>query len=166
MQWSESLTKISITDDVFDASLGPEETALLAPLRELCRGRVDTADRVKEIKAALKTLPMGAKLPKAACEAVASLKEELAEIAKDLRFAKSRRGKYVLFMQDYVQRLYRTLRQHPRFADVYVGGHTEREIILVHGKVQSPADLEDLKAMLASEPSGLPEEYLVKVMGA
>jgi hypothetical protein len=164
MKWSEALTKTKIDQALFDDfELTPTEKPFFVELRNLCSTPIDSLNRVTEIKTAIKELLAGRKLSTNARELVSVLKEELAEIASDLRFAKSRRGRYVLFVQDYVQLLYRTLRQDSRFAEVYVGGHVEREIVMVGGEVRNKADLETLKSIISAHPSGLPVEYKVTV---
>jgi hypothetical protein len=108
-------------------------------------------------------LPPSSQLSEKAREVVDVLQEELAEIASDLRFARSRRGKYVLFIQNYVQKLYETLRKDSRFDDVLIGAHSEREVVFVTGQVRGEANLRTLKSILLDSACGLPVEYLVKV---
>jgi hypothetical protein len=165
MKWSEALTKTTINEFIFDGKFDSAEESFVLGLRALCMGAVDTGDRVKEIRAAIKELPPTGKLSAGAREVVRNLKAELADIVSDLRFAKSRRGKYVLFVQDYVQLLYGEMRKDARFDDVFIGGHTEREIVAVTGRVRSDSDLQALKNILHGSPSGLPVEYWVKVTG-
>ena len=164
MKWSEALTKTDIDSGLFeDYELSPNEKPLFADLQELCREPVDQMDRVKAIRTAVKSIASDKTLSRNGKELLSAIKEELAEIASDLRFAKSRRGRFVLFVQDHMQALYRTLHADTRFNDIYVGPHVEREVVMVAGTVQSQKDFASLKDMIAAHPSELATEYKITI---
>jgi hypothetical protein len=68
---------------------------------------------------------------------------ELKEIADDVRFADSPRGRFVLFCNDYSQELYKIIRSQAKFVDAYIGAHLDREAVVVQGHVPDEAALHD-----------------------
>ncbi|HEU4678611.1 MAG TPA: hypothetical protein VFS35_03755, partial [Terrimicrobiaceae bacterium] len=82
--------------------------------------------------------------------------KELDEIAADLKFAKSRRGKFVLFANDYAQEVYKKLRADADFNDLYIASHPEREELVLTGSATSFDVLIASLSLISKYPSGVP----------
>ena len=162
--WSESLVKTTVDEHLFDEleelDGGPARSRL-ERLRDLCRQEVTTKDELKALKAAISALKKERKLSADERDLFDEVKEELAEIADDLKLVKSRRGRFTLAAQDWVQGLYVPLRAEARFADVMVGPHAESEILMVVGEVASNEDLESLRELVSKHESPWPIDFQV-----
>ena len=91
------------------------------------------------------------------------LHAEIDDIAKDLEFAKSRQGRFILFANDWAQLFHARLRADPRLEEVSVGSKPDQEVLAAYGHVASPQDLVRLVQLIAAEPPGVPIEYRIVV---
>ena len=87
---------------------------------------------VKELEEFLKNISR--KLPDTIRE---GLKEEIAEIKEDSKFQHSKRGKYVLSVNLWVEKFFQEYRAESEFNDTAIGAHTDREVVFVTGMVAS-----------------------------
>ena len=90
-----------------------------------------------------------------------ALNEELTEIREDFSWIKSKRGKYVSEMQDWVQTFHGDLRAQKKFDDLYVGGHASLEVVYVVGKARSDDVLDELIKFL--QEKNPPRKIMTKV---
>lgn len=70
--------------------------------------------------------------------------DELKEIAKDLKWATTNRGKLVLHCNECVPELYGTIRGAWGESDVVVGAHTEEIAVIVAGKLKQSGNREKI----------------------
>jgi hypothetical protein len=165
MRWSEWLVKRSFDESLFDSE--PSDTAadkaLLAKLRVLCTQQLTTADSIRQLRAELKEITKASTVSDRMSIVLQDVREELREILEDLRFARSWRGRFVLFCIDWAQEVYRTVRLQPRFDDAYVGAHVDREAVVVAGRVPDDAALCDLHAIIDAHPPGVEVIWKVTV---
>lgn len=163
-KWSESLIKERISQELFQEPPGQgtwsrEEKQRVQDIAFLCEGVFRSDERVKKALAAIKKLRKDA--PGAARDVADHVLEELKEIRNDLKFAKSRRGKFILFANDYAQEVYKTLRKDDALAGVMIGSHPEHEQLTVAGSVEDAADIAKVAQLLAEHPPGVPVQFHV-----
>lgn len=72
--------------------------------------------------------------------------EEAAEIKDDFKWLSTKRGKYVVAMNEWVETFFSEFRSFPEFENVMIGGHSEKLVVFVTGKV---ADLTTHKKLAA-----------------
>lgn len=164
-KWSESLTKNHVDDFVFsvEAPLSAVEQKALADMKFYCGGVFETPERIKKVREKIKALKKAAtSTVKIVADAVL---EELAEIESDLKFAKSRRGKFILFVNDWAQCLYKEVRTKPCFDNIIAGSHMEKEVIVIAGTVSKHEHLIDLVRAVEKKDAGVLIEYRVLVSG-
>jgi hypothetical protein len=157
MKWSECLIKRRVDEFLFDPE--PSDTvdglAQLAELRGLCGEELTSPQSCAGLRAALKDFTAARRPSKRVRAVLAEVREALREISSDLRFAASARGRFVLFCNDYVQELYKTVRVRADFADVSAGAHISREALVVSGHVRDEGVLGELRAILDAQPPGV-----------
>ena len=74
----------------------------------------------------------------------AAILEEQKEIKSDLKWIGTKRGQYVATINDWVQLFYSEFRAQKEFDDVFIGGHTERMVVFITGKIQGEDAFEQL----------------------
>lgn len=164
-KWSESLIKERVSADLFeeipsdDEAWSREEKQRIRDLAFVCEGVFRSNERVKSAVAAIKKIRKGA--APAVREVADAVLEELKEIRDDLKFAKSRRGQFVLFANDYAQEVYKTMRKDEALAEVMIGSHAEHEQLVIAGSVNDAEDIAKVARLLAKHPSGVPVQFHV-----
>ena len=132
-------------------------------LRLYCSADLSKLKNIKEVRDAIRKAKR-AKPRSDIIESVAdAILEDLDEIEDDLKFAESRRGKFVLFVNDWVQILYKDLRKSENSNDIVVGPHVDSELILVHGEVKESSHLRQIIKLISALPPGIPVQYRVVV---
>jgi hypothetical protein len=165
MKWSEWLLDCSLDDFLF----GPEpddtahDLALLGELRSLCSRNLASLKSVRELKAELKSFARSRSVPGRVRGVLDGIEERLAEIADDLRFARSPQGRFILFVNDWAQQLYRIIRPQPRFADAFIGAHRDGAAVVVYGRVPTERALRDLRSLIEAHPPGVEVIWQVAV---
>lgn len=91
-----------------------------------------------------------------------SVCEEWDRIDANPNFFAGSREEYLKYINAFVRPIYKILRVDTRFDDLYIGGHTERDIIFVYGEVETETDLHTVQQLLAAASPALPVEYRVK----
>ncbi|MFC1706717.1 hypothetical protein ACFL59_07840 [Planctomycetota bacterium] len=165
-KWSELLVRERISPTHFESEEDwtAEDRKGVKDLEFVCGGVIRTKEKVKKVQDKVKKIRKGGTTT---VKAIADLVlEELQEIKDDLKFAKSRRGKFVMFANDYAQTLYGTLRKDDSLAGVMVASHPEREEIVVTGSLGFSADLAKVAHMIEEQPPGVPVRYDVLVKPA
>jgi hypothetical protein len=79
------------------------------------------------------------------------LKREIQEIKEDNRWIGTKRGKYVLAINEWVEPFHREFRAITQFEDAFIGGHAEKESVYVCGKVSNQRDYDDLLEFVESK---------------
>jgi hypothetical protein len=157
MKWSEWLIKRSVDDCLFDPqpSDTAEDVALLAELRRLCCRELASLESVRQLKVELRGFSNSRSFSERVRDVLEDVSGELKEIADDVRFAGSPRGRFVLFCNDYGQELYKIIRSQAKFLDAYIGAHVDREAVVVQGHVPDEAALHELRAIINAHPPGV-----------
>ena len=128
------------------------------------RGReFTTLEAVRQLRAELKDITRASTVSDRVSDVLEDVREELREILEDFRFARSRRGRFVLFCNGWAPDVYRTVRSPSRFDDAYVGVHARREAVVVAGHVPDAAALHDLRAIIEAHPPGVEVVWKVAV---
>ena len=164
-KWSESLSKNKIDETIFevDGEISAADRNRIENLQFHCEGVFRDRDRIKKVRSLVRRKAKE-KPHSLAVKAVADgILEELDEIESDLKFASSRRGKFVLFANDWAQEIYATLRKNKRLASIAMGPHSEQERIVVHGTLKAAGDLLEVVRLLDKNQPGVPIEYRVTV---
>lgn len=167
-RWSELLLKTRVDIDAIDVpeGLSADEMYRVKDLLFLADASCATAELLAKARERLKnSLARGPKT-KAVRAVAKAIAEQYAEIARDLKFAKSRRGKFILFTNDWAQQFHAQRRADRSLDDVVLGAHAEHERIVAGGTVAAPEALVRLVQLLAAHPPGVPIEYRVIVTGS
>jgi len=166
-RWSESLLKsrVAVESIPIPEGCSADETFRIRELLAIVGGTCATREQVAALRERLeKSLKRGPKSP-AVRAVTAAIEEELAEIVEDCEFAQSRRGKFVLFANDWAQRFHAIGRADRGLDGISLAAHQEHERIVASGTASSPDDLVRLVQLLAAHPPGVPIEYRVVVTG-
>ncbi len=159
MKWSESLIKSKIDPQLFEIEddIKNEEHQILKDFQFYCEGIFDTPERIKRVKGKIKDLKKNSKskIIKAIGNEILG---ELKEISDDLKFANSRRGKFVLFANDYGQEVYKELRTHNELNDFMIMSHPEKELLVLTVVGSTPSAKTVIKAIniIDKYPAGVP----------
>jgi hypothetical protein len=162
MKYSERLVKNRIDPLLFEAKPehSPGDRKEIADLQFYCEGVFNTSERVSKVRKKIEDIKTAS--PSLALAGVADeVLEELDEIADDLGFATSRRGKFVMFANDYAQEVYKEMRATADFNDLYIGSHPEREELVLTGTARSFDVLSASLSLVSKYPSGVP--FLIDV---
>lgn len=153
---SESLVRSSFSEWLVDDAICEANGAITSEVEALLRTPAEKKSHVSELRKGL-----GAVKPLISKETYEALKEELGEIREDFSWAKSKRGKYVSAIQDWVQTFHAELRAQRKFDDLYVGGHESLEVVYVVGEADSNAVLNELIEFLHEKNP--PRKIMTKV---
>lgn len=118
----------------------PPET--IAVLQTRVDGKKQAQQLVKAVKSLKKIVPQ---------ESYESLMDEAREIKEDFAWKKSDRGKYVLEINDWVLSFFEEFRSKDEYKDVFIGSHSELEVVFVCGKVAGPEEYDSLMAYIESK---------------
>jgi hypothetical protein len=157
MKYSEQIVKNRINPFLFETTPehSPGDRKEIADLRFYCEGVFNTSERVSKIRKKIEDIKT-ASLSSAVVSVADKILEELDEIADDLGFATSRRGKFVLFANDYGQEVYQELRATADFNDLYIASHPDREELVLTGTAKSFDVLGAALSLVSKYPSGVP----------
>ncbi|MEZ5328453.1 MAG: hypothetical protein R3F19_25705 [Verrucomicrobiales bacterium] len=154
--WSKSLVRSSFSEWLVDDAIREANGAISPDVEALLRTSAEKRSQVSELKKALSSVK-----PLISTGTFEVFDEELAEIREDFSWAKSKRGKYVSEIQDWVQTFHADLRAQKKFDDLYVGGHESLEIVYVVGKADSEEVLNELIEFLHEKNP--PRKIMTKV---
>lgn len=162
-RWSEFLVKTRIDDSVFELSESVDalERQRIEKMRFWCEGVFTDKERVKKVRDKVKRAKMQKPRADVVEDVADAILEELDQITEDLKFAKSRRGKFILFVNDWTQELYKTFRKDSRFDDLIVGVHGDHERIVVTGRVHDARALVAAVQVIAEHDAAAQLEYRV-----
>jgi len=157
MKWSEQLVKNRIDPSLFEAT--PEQSQgdrkAIADLKFYCEGVFNTSEKVLRVRKKIEEVKTASRAP-AVLNVADEVLEELDEIADDFKFAKSRRGKFVLFANNYTQEVYKKLRANADFNDLYIASHPDREELVLTGSAKRFDVLIASLSLISQYPSGVP----------
>lgn len=154
--WSEKLIQKSIADFVIEDLLEEAEITIPDSILDGLKITVESSEDLETLNAAIEQLRDIVDE-----DLLISIEEEYDEISDDLEWSKTAKGQSILKINDWVQSFYEELRSNESYKDVMVGGHTEKEVIFVAGKVTSEEFLGKLKSFIDSKKP--PMELLYKV---
>lgn len=165
LKWSESLLKTRIEVSVFeiDATADASDIARVKDLKFFCGGVFETAERIDKVRAIVQKKAREKPASSIVKSVVQGILEELSEIESDRKFAKSRRGKFILFANDWIQPIYAEIRPAKRFEDLFFSADPEKEQIVVQGSVANAIDLIDCIKLVEKFTPGVPVEFRVKL---
>lgn len=161
-KWSEELLKTKVDRALFepDPDHTAEERRQIDDLAFFSDGVYRDRERIQKVRTRVKKVLADRKASPTVTAVAQAVAEELDEIQQDLKFAASRRGRFVLFANDWSQS-WHGLRQEPRVRDIVVGANPEREALVVGGAVATATDLVDLVQLVDRHPAGVPIEFRV-----
>ena len=165
-KWSDALVERSVSSWLLDPepSDTDDDRVALSELRNLVNRELNTVGDVKGLTSDIRKWGKGRALSERLKQVFDTIIfEELEQILDDIDWASSARGKFIVFVNDYVQELYRKseFRSDPMFADVYVGAHSMRNEIVVTGAVASEGMLNKVRSIMRDNDPGIPVSYQV-----
>jgi GMP synthase (glutamine-hydrolysing) len=140
--WSSMLVRRTLSDATVERVLDEIRSVVQRGLRM----EVDRRKSLKKLRETVLALR-----PFLSSDTLGQLQDELGEIADDLEWRKSKRGKYVAEASDWVQGFYEDFRSRPEYRDVLVGCHPDKHVISVRGRLDRREDREALVAYLESK---------------
>ena len=81
----------------------------------------------------------------------AKVEEEVKEISQDLKWTSTKRGKYVMEVNNWIQSFYSEFRKNPDFENVFIGGHSKRLVIFLTGKIKNQELNEQIEKFIISK---------------
>ena len=145
-KWSNSLCRVSISkhliDEVKKEYEGDFFLSLLNSMSKDIKNRNDFKElgkNVNQLKGYISE------------ESFRMILEEQTEIKNDLKWIGSKRGKYILEINDWVQSFYSEFRSNKEFEDVLIGGHSERMVVFLTGKIEGKDTFEKLLNFIESK---------------
>jgi len=164
-RWSEALVKETVSQSLLDADAedSDQDLAALSDLRSLVSRKLGTKSAVNRLRSDLEDWKKNRALSARLEEVFSDITEELEEISDDIRWARTRRGRFVLFANDYGQHIYGKIRPNPKFADVYLLADAKQEELVVSGSVAEEATLQELRSIIQEHDPGVPVNYQVTV---
>ena len=130
--WREFIVKETISEFVINQLRDKVPEEHLVTLENLvCKTKADIRQLSKCVKVLKKHLDS---------DVYEELCDELNEIKEDNNWIGSSRGKYVLAINEWMQPFYEEFRSIPKFDDIFIGGHSEKTVVFVCGKVSTHED--------------------------
>ncbi|MGR6871478.1 hypothetical protein ACU6U9_04040 [Pseudomonas sp. HK3] len=154
--WSEKLIQKNIADFLIEDLLEEAEITIPDSILKGLKVTVESSEDLEVLSSAIDQLRDIVDE-----DLLISIEEEYDEISDDLEWSKTDKGQSILKINDWAQSFYEELRSNESYKDVMVGGHTEKDVIFVTGKVTSGEFLEKLKSFIDSKQP--PMELLYKV---
>ncbi len=158
--WDSLLVKTAISPALIEDCVAVVPVRAKAVCRKALSIAVVSAASLKELRASVREWRPG--LP---ADLAQHLDDELREIVADARLAKPSRGAYVRAVSSWVEVFHAEFRGMPRFSDVFIGAHADREIVFVSGAVGSRQILDELMSYLASKAPPFKLDVDLKVNG-
>jgi len=155
-KWSNSLCKSSISTHLIEDIKNECGSSIPLALIETISTKIANKKDFKQLKAAINYLK-----DDISEELYTAIIEEQKEIKKDLQWIGTKRGKYVSALNDWHQTFHTEFRSINEFEDVLIGGHTERIVVFIFGKIKNEATLERLLEYINSKNP--PYKLLVQV---
>ncbi|MCM8533868.1 MAG: hypothetical protein NE330_22080 [Lentisphaeraceae bacterium] len=151
-KWSSLLIKNKISKFILDEI--EEETKL--NLCELKR-KVENKKDIQSLKKAIKVFKND--LTK---EVHQELLDELKEIEEDHSWGESTRGQYIIELNDWKEKFHQELKELNKFHGLLVGGHSEKEIVYISGKLAADENIEEFLSFIQAKNP--PRKIVVKLI--
>jgi hypothetical protein len=133
----------SLSPGLLDELTGKIDHTTLHELKTtICKTKAELAKLTRLVAGVRKRLPE---------DTYESLREELEEIKQDNRWLSTQRGQYVLAINAWAETFHAEFRAQPEFADVMIGGHSEKEVVFVTGVVPAQNTFARLLAYVQSK---------------
>jgi hypothetical protein len=156
-KWSSFLSKEKLSEFLVDDAINEAQGRISPDTINILRMNIEEKKQTTVLKKAIKSLKKI--VQKETCEA---LIEEPDEISNDFSWKKTKRGQYVSNIQDWAQSFHYEFREMKEFEDVYIGGHSEREVVFVTGKLKSKEVFNKLLGFIESKEP--PYKLLTKIL--
>jgi hypothetical protein len=141
--WRELIVQETLSPGLIDELTGKVDDDTLDRLKgAVCKTKSDLAALTRLVTGLRRHLP---------AETYEALAEELEEIRKDCRWIATKRGQYVLTINAWVQKFHAEFRANTDFANVMIGGHSEKAVVFVTGVVPAQAAFVNLLAYVESK---------------
>ena len=127
-------------------------------VKTLLKRKVANKKDLDELKENIKTLKQ--ELPE---DFYDYLWDEIDEIEFDLKWKNSKNGKSILLINKWLKGFNSEMRKMSEFEEVIIGGHTEKEAVVVLGEVGSKEALEKLKEFITSKKPPFETIYEVQI---
>jgi len=144
--WSNLLCKSSISSFIIDDIIEECENKIPAGLIQSLQTIVKNKEDFKLLKTSVAELK-----PSISEGLYEVIKEELREIKEDTQWVKTKRGQYVSKLNDWLQPFHSEFNAIKEFEKVYIGGHTEKIVVFVTGKVRTEESYERLVNYVSSK---------------
>ena len=131
-KWSNSICKTSISKYIIDELIQEYKKEIDSSILQSIS--LDIKDKVeyKELERAIKELKN-----KIREELYLAILEEQTEIKEDLQWIGTRRGKYIVEINNWQEGFYSEFRSKEEFENILIGGHTDRMVVFVTGEVNN-----------------------------
>lgn len=136
--WKSLLIKESFSTELIEELTDHLDQETLASLEGFRCSSDESLIELKEILSKVKRM--------AAEDLLEDFKEEAAEIKDDFKWLSTKRGKYIVAINEWLETFFGEFRSFPEFENVVIGGHTEKQVVFVSGTV---ADLPTHKRLAA-----------------
>ena len=117
---------------------------------------IDSKTDMKALKDAIKAMK-----PRLSEDLLEALREECQEIADDLKWIGTKRGNYIMRINEWVEPFHAEFRAMKQYDDVIMGGHSSRQVVMLSGKVKTKRILKQLVKYIESK--GPPFKLLLDV---
>jgi len=155
-KWSQMLVKDEISDFLIE-QIESKTSNLTTDELNIIRKKVESLEDVKLLKKII--IKNKQKLTESLFE---ELIEEISEMTSDFIWKKTKKGKNIIYINDWLQEFYIEFRSFEKFENVYIGGSAEnKNIIYITGTVNDKNDLTELIDYINSKKPKL--ELLFKV---
>ncbi len=153
--WASFLTQTQIAEHVLDEVRDDAKTPIPDNLIAALRIQVSDAKTLKQLRAAVKEVK-----PFLSSEMRRVLQDELRDIADDVAYLKTDRGKTQLVLNRWLQPWYKeAIRSNPLFDDVLIGGHAEKPFtVFLTGEVESKEVEDQLLELVTKAKPPFPVE--------
>ena len=153
-KWSESLVQTALSDDLVERVIEEGGEAIDQKVVEVLRSSIEAKADIAALRKVVRSFQ---KAVSAECRD--QLKWEIEEMAEDITWKKSDRGRYVAEINDWVQGFHVEMRKDSRFEDLCVGGHAKMEVVFIVGKANTQEDLEAFVRLI--EENDPPRKILI-----
>ncbi|MEP0262430.1 hypothetical protein [Dokdonia sp.] len=145
-KWSDVLCKTTISTHVLEEIQKECKSKITVSFLESISKDIKNESDFEELERNVKQLKKSISK-----ELFNTVLEELTEIKEDLIWIGSKRGKYIAEINDWAQNFYSEFRLHIEFEDILMGGHSERMVLFLTGKIKGKDAFEKLLQYMESK---------------
>lgn len=155
-KWSDSLNKTEIDDWIIDELEEDSEVEIPQALLSNLKQKIQNSNDIKNLEKTIKDLSKYVSE-----DTIEPLLDELEEIKEDFECSETDKGKSTLVINDWTQLFHNEFRDIKEFDDVFIGAHTEKNVVFVCGKVKNREIKEKLESYVKSKEP--PLDLLFKI---